>query len=184
MTDYTDRGPVFATDWTTWNVHKWQELLGHLVGESVRMVEVGCHEGRSSIWFLQNILTHAAARLVCCDPKPCSNFESNLEAAGVRDRVEFVASESRVALPQLADKSLAAAYLDGSHEAADVLRDGLEVLQKMVPGGVIIFDDYEHEHLPQRHVLPCVGIDAFLKVAEPHFVATVHKGWQLAVKVL
>lgn len=182
MSDTTS-GPTFLIDWTTSHEKNWQQLLGHLAGEPVRMLEVGCLEGRSSIWFCENILTHADSHLICVDPKPRDNFESNLAAAGVADRVELLEQESRQVLPLLPDGEFEAAYIDGSHEAADVLRDALEVLPKMTPGGVIIFDDYAHENLPGRHVMPGVGIDAFLTVAEPHFVETIFKNWQLAVRV-
>ena len=179
----TDTEPQFSVDWTTHKVDAWQSLLGHLAGTPVRMLEIGVWEGRSSIHFCEQFLTHPDSRLVCLDPKPQPVFESNLKAAGVRWRVEFHKSDSRKHLQQFTDEQFDIAYIDGSHEAADVLRDGLNVLPLMKPGGLMIFDDYLHNDLPGRHIMPGVGIDCFLQVCAPHYVEEIARDWQITVRV-
>lgn len=176
--------PVFSVDWTTHKIEAWQSLLGHLTDQPARMLEIGVWEGRSSIHFCQQFLTHTDSRLVCLDPHPQPAFLSNLKAAGVRWRVEFHQSDSRRHLAAFSDQQFDAAYIDGSHEAADVLRDGLNVLPLMKPGGIIIFDDYSHSNLPGRYLLPHVGIDGFMQVCSPHYVEEIARDWQLTVRVL
>jgi predicted O-methyltransferase YrrM len=60
------------------------------------------------------------------------------------------------------------AYIDGSHQAPDVLFDAVAAFRLVRPGGLIIFDDYLWTGAPQREgaavdLLHCPkpAIDAF-----------------------
>ena len=154
--------PTFhCPDWTSSHVKHWQKLLNPIAGKpGLRMLEVGVLEGRSSIWFLQNVLTCGQARLVAVDPAPQSNFTDNLKALGLRSKVELHRLPSGRCLPTFAHDQFDVAYIDGSHEARDVARDGFETLPLMKPGGIIVFDDYQHKNC-NVHFQPEIGVNAF-----------------------
>jgi predicted O-methyltransferase YrrM len=58
-------------------------------------------------------------------------------------------------------------YIDGSHQAADVLLDACLAFKLLRKGGVLCFDDYTWKY-PIEHggilMSPKMGIDSFLNV--------------------
>jgi predicted O-methyltransferase YrrM len=59
--------PHFNYDWTSQNIELFNTTLAHLNGAPARGLEIGSFEGRSALWFCENILTHPEARLICID---------------------------------------------------------------------------------------------------------------------
>jgi hypothetical protein len=58
----------FTTDWVSRNEHLWTAILQELRGRAdIHALEIGSFEGRSALWFLENILTHPAASITCVD---------------------------------------------------------------------------------------------------------------------
>jgi predicted O-methyltransferase YrrM len=178
----------FTSDWFSHCIPHWEELLGRLVGKpSLAFLEIGSHEGRSALWLLDNVLTHPTAMLTCIDlwldPAAERRFDANIVASGRSNQVRKIKSPSQRILPHLAERSFDVAYIDGSHEAADVLLDGLLTLPLVKPGGLLIFDDYEWNPPSEapRH-LPKPAIDAFLALNDWR-LDELNRGWQIAVRV-
>ena len=65
---------VFNADWFTKNIPNWQKYLAHLKGVEANALEIGCWEGQSTVWLLENILTHENSTITCVD-----NFLGNPE---------------------------------------------------------------------------------------------------------
>lgn len=172
----------FSDDWVTSHGRRWWELIGHLAGKpGLQFLEVGSHEGRSACWWLDNILTDPTARLTCVDPWAYEPQREQLFDANIgrrRDQVRKCRCELRQVW--LSDDTLDFAYIDGSHEAADVLLDALMTLPAMRLGGLILFDDYRWSG--NRYHLPKAGIDAFLSLCDWR-VEVVERSWQLGVRV-
>jgi hypothetical protein len=60
----------FTEDWTTPHAELWMKHLGHLRGiPDSHAIEIGSFEGKSTIWFLKNILTDERSR-----PRLCHDF--------------------------------------------------------------------------------------------------------------
>ena len=60
---------TYYADWTSCHVGPWAEHLKHLVGKpGVRALEIGVLEGRSTVWFLENVLTGDGSSITCVDP--------------------------------------------------------------------------------------------------------------------
>lgn len=176
----------FTIDWTTHNAKHWQRLLAELVGQpDLRFLEIGTYEGRTALWMLDNVLTDPSASITCIDPWRDAEierrFDRNVAAGGRSNQVRKIKACSHRALPHLGERSFDLAYIDGSHEASDVLEDALMALRKVKPGGLLIFDDYE---LPAklRHHPPKLAIDAFLELNDWR-LEELHRGWQVAVRV-
>lgn len=116
-----------------------------------RILEVGCWEGRSACWFLQ---TFSRCHLTCVDTFAGSaehgasrtlidleqRFRHNLRPHA--HRVDVRVGHSARQLLGLAPESFDIAYIDGSHETADVLVDACLAWALLKPGGVAMFDDY------------------------------------------
>jgi len=56
----------FSEDWVSENPATWNHILGPFKGKpNVHALEVGRFEGRSALWFLENILTDPTASITC-----------------------------------------------------------------------------------------------------------------------
>ena len=71
----------FEFDWFSPNIPSFDKHLKHLRGTPCALLEIGCHEGRSSTWLLQNIASNEAARLLCIDLYEQPSFWANIKAA-------------------------------------------------------------------------------------------------------
>ena len=58
---------AFSFDWFSGHVPKFEKYLAHLRGHPCAIIEIGAHEGRSTTWLLDNILTHENSRIVTLD---------------------------------------------------------------------------------------------------------------------
>jgi hypothetical protein len=76
-----------------------------------------------------------------------------------------------------------AAYLDGSHIAADVLEDAVLTWRLLKPGGVLIFDDYRWDLYRDSVRSPGPGIDAFLAGFAGQY-DVLHKDYQVILRKL
>jgi len=192
-------GKLFSSDWTSGNFPIWVTLLRRYCDLAPRILEIGSWEGRSALFFL-NFLPHS--RLVCVDPfvragsaasmaefgVNSEDFDPNYEArfdanlAAFQERIEKMRTTSLEALGELGveGRRFDIAYIDGSHDTADVYRDAVLTWPMIVRGGLVIFDDYRWEY--QRGTLehPKLGIDKFLRAFEGDY-SVVHDAYQLAI---
>jgi len=72
-------------------------------------------------------------------------------------------------------------YIDGSHEAADVLADAVLAWPLLKPGGLLGFDGYTWQTLPESERRPVPAIDAFLTAMRGRY-QEVYRGHQLWVR--
>jgi predicted O-methyltransferase YrrM len=180
-----DEGYVFTVDWVADNVPHWERHLGHLRGRSgVRFLEVGTYEGRSTIWLLENILTHATATLDCIDTFDDTyavTFERNIRMAPDGHKVRTLTGPSQEVLRTLPLEVYDAAYIDGSHSAPDVLEDIVLAFRLLKRDGIMVLDDYEWHERGDLLEEPKVAIDAFLHVFSGRY-ELLHKDYQVVVK--
>lgn len=151
------------------------------------MLEVGSFEGRSAIWFLQNILIHPSSTVTCVDIFRTRmseiRFDRNIAASGFSSRVTKVKARSQELLKLLREDSYSIIYIDGSHRAADVQADASLSWPLLKRNGIIIFDDYlwrleaPIEDRPQR------AIDDFLSSVGSQ-LEILHKDYQVIGKRL
>ena len=165
------------------NESVWQSHLSHLRDRPVHCLEIGCLEGESTIWIVAELLSHPDARLVCVDPWPDpeieARFDFNVRQTGRPDRIVKIKGFSQEALPAITNR-FEFAYIDGSHEARDLMSDAVHTWRLLAPSGILIFDDYEWHGTTVR-LPPRVGIDAFLFLWASEIEA-LHRGWQVIVR--
>ena len=89
-----------------------------------------------------------------------ARFDAN--TAAFASRIEKIKARSHDGLAQLgvAGRRFDIAYIDGSHTAADVYADAMLTWPLMAPGGLVMFDDYEWDEMPEPLDNPKPGVDA------------------------
>lgn len=173
---------MYTRLWHDSHIDVWSAVLPPLLPEGPRVwLEIGSWEGRSAAWTLDNLLTRDGDELHCVDvwsrPDVEANFDSNVGGRAHKHKgrsVDFLATDKR---------RYCGIYIDGSHDAPDVLADAVLAWQRLDFNGVMIFDDYPLQHPKDRpgRVPPRSAIDGFL---EAHItrLQVLHKGWQVIVK--
>ncbi len=162
-----DGKPTFSNDWFGTNERVWRKLLTPLFGkQNLRYLEVGVFEGQALIWAFANVLTHPSSTAVAIDlfgiPGLEARFRENLVRAGLARRCEVLVGYSHERLRGLPANSFDIVYIDGSHEAHDVLRDGVLAWDLLKVGGIMIFDDYILDlHMPLE-LRPQVAVNAMI----------------------
>lgn len=182
----------FTNNWFGAPRQIWSRILAHLAPK--RILEIGSYEGASSCFLIEQFGSDRGFELHCVDTWAGgiehsttgeyaadlalvkARFERNVSRALARHdvRPSLFVHEQR---SDLALASLLAAgkknyfdfiYVDGSHEAPDVLCDAVLAFKLLRLGGVIAFDDYLwSENLsygkdPLRS--PKLAIDSFTNV--------------------
>jgi predicted O-methyltransferase YrrM len=159
-------------------------------------LEVGCFEGRATVWLLENVLTHPSSRIVCVDSfdvhaEQEAFFDANVALVGATARVEKKKGLTVSVLPALAGRTFDWIYVDADHRAISVLTDAVLGWPLLRRGGYLVFDDYEWDRKllepefldhPQLAFLSTRrGIDAFLAFTKDH-AERVHQGYQVVLK--
>ncbi len=186
-------GMWFTEDWFSQHIPHLSILLEPWRNRpGLRMLEVGSFEGRSTVWFLQNLLTANDSRITCIDTFAGSEEHliqrlqlDDLKArflvnvSGYADKVEVMIGESGVVLRSIPpQEQYDIVYIDGSHRAPDVLEDAVLAWRLLKTNGMLIFDDYLWAEMPSR---PGPAIDAFLDIFSDE-LEVVYKEYQIAVR--
>ena len=157
----------FQQDWFELIRPEWEQRTAHLRGRELRVLEIGCFEGCSTTWILDNLMSHPNSVMTVID-----TFEGGMEHQDdgaldhPTDRYQLstlkrrfdanVAKCTEVAklnvMQARSDDALVALrqqrrrfdfiYIDASHVAIDVLHDAVMSWQMLDQGGLIVFDDY------------------------------------------
>jgi SAM-dependent methyltransferase len=166
------------------NFFRWPRYFSALAGRpDVAVLEIGCFEGQTAAWLLENVLQHESSRLTVVDPFDYSGqvgvvppelvaigatgatiearFDENMQVSGASHRVTKIVGRSQSALRALPLESYDAVYVDGSHATSDVLEDAVLSWRLVKPGGLVLFDDY-YETPGDPALSPKRAIDAFL----------------------
>lgn len=177
----------YSADWFSLHIPYWDQLMA--MKQPSRIVEVGSYEGRSTCYLIEKNARERAIELWCVDtweggvdndPTVMGDVERRFDhnVALARSRVDYpvevvkIKSQSNVALCELVasgnSSTMDMVYVDGSHQAPDVLSDAVIAFGLLKVGGLMIFDDYLwHMEAPaQRDPLnmPKPAIDAFLNI--------------------
>lgn len=160
--------------------------------EQSTIVEIGCFEGRATVWMLQNLVQHPASTIYCVDPfaatgakekevaaklqldwdKIFRRFQSNVGVTGKAGQVKLLKQPSSAALPSLLNVvagQVDFVYVDGSHRAPDVLSDLVFSYHLLKEGGILICDDYSWTLEARRTDIdvlsnPKIAVDAFATI--------------------
>lgn len=197
----------FTTDWFSRFAPVWTELLKRFPPS--RILEIGSYEGRAACFLIQTCAADRQIELHCVDtweggvehdsgamPEVEQRFDGNvaLARAAARHPVDFHKhkSLSSAALVELLaqgrQESFDLIYVDGSHQAPDVLSDAVLSFMLLKPGGVLIFDDYlwsmDGAGKQDFYQLPKPAIDAFVNIYQRKLTVVGAPLYQLYVRKL
>ena len=155
----------------------------------MRVIEIGSFEGRSATYLIEKCVLYGHVELFCIDSwqggvehdpnvmtQVEARFDSNIAMAvaktGGTAQVRKLKSLSNVAVAGLiATEPLGSfdlVYIDGSHQAPDVLSDAVLSFPLLKVGGLMIFDDYlwtmEAPGKQDPLNMPKPAIDAFINL--------------------
>ncbi|MBD2087968.1 tetratricopeptide repeat protein [Coleofasciculus sp. FACHB-542] len=194
------KGYQFSTDWFSRNLDILNEHLKPLSKiPGLNILEIGSWEGRSTCWFLENILIDSSSQITCIDTFAGSlehqrydcdylssieeRFDFNINRTGAAEKVRKIVGKSQQILRLLPLGFYDLVYIDGSHLASDVLEDAVLTWALVKVGGTIIFDDYDFIFAENSFQNTKVGIDAFVSVFSDK-IKFIHKSHQILLKKL
>lgn len=174
---------TFTYDFVGKHSKNWEKWLSEFKGKPCRILEIGSFEGRSVIWFLQNIFTHPDCRATCVDTfnwtDARSKFEANVKEAGLSEKIEVLQMSSLWL--HTTGASCDFIYVDGNHTRQRVLADAVLCWRSLKPGGIMIFDDYLLKRGAEGELEVKIACDAFLRVYA-NDLEVIAQGYQLCIR--
>jgi predicted O-methyltransferase YrrM len=185
--DYT-----FTNDWFGRHKVVWDTILNQLNPE--RILEVGSYEGNCTTYLIETIASRKSVDIHCIDTweggiehktggaietnmtEVEARFQRNIKTAICRASHEATITIHKGLSSRQLPKLLAEGkqsyfdliYIDGSHQAPDVLFDAILAFELLRDQGIIVFDDYLwQESLPNGTDpirCPKIAIDAFTNI--------------------
>lgn len=155
------------------------------------ILEIGCFEGLSSVFFADNLLNNADSSLTCVDPflnidtNDHASFLQNAEEANFDYNITTCRNSAKVSVKKITSDSFfetnttvySFIYIDGCHECDFITRDMENSFRWLESGGIMWMDDYGggSDGSIRR------TMDSFLvKYAGQYEI--IHKGYQLAIR--
>ena len=156
----------FTNNWFDGNKNTWSQLLNEL--NPVKILEVGSYEGKSTTYFIECLDNQTGIEIHCVDSweggiehKEGGSAESQMAEVEARfhhnikiakniatNKPNIVIHKglSSRELPKLIAQGMQQyfdfIYIDGSHQAPDVLLDSVLGFELLRVNGIIAFDDY------------------------------------------
>lgn len=176
----------FTVDYTSWLTPIWETHLAESKDkQNIHFLDIGSFEGRSSLWFLENILTDPTSSITCVDSFSRKGgeprFDHNIGVSGFSKQVTKIKGKSEDVLPTLKKQSFDIIYIDGCHKPLNVLMDAVLSWLLLKPGGIIIFDDYAWKPEKPYQERPKMAIDIFLQILEAQ-IDILFKNYQVIIK--
>lgn len=173
-------------DWFSHNLVALEPLVHGIKPQ--RILEIGSYQGRSTCYFIEAMMQHHAnAEIVCIDTwqgglehigrhdmnEAEAMFQHNMKLAAERYpnmKIHQIKGLSHDMMIQLLAQGhqnyFDFVYVDGSHEAPDVLLDALLAHKLTKIGGVMAFDDYLWSPKPlteqDHYLLVKPAVDAYV----------------------
>jgi predicted O-methyltransferase YrrM len=189
----------FTKDWFSQAPEVWEHLIPMLPGTPGErsFLEIGSYEGRSAIWIAENMMQgddslysvdtweggeeHSAEDMDAVMQRFFRNKDKLENLKQVNWRCTRDTSVDAMVELLFVEDAFDFIYIDGSHQAKDVLTDACMAWQLLKPGGIMVFDDYLWGD--PRDVLhrPKLAIDAFVNIFAED-LTVLHVGKQLVIK--
>lgn len=199
MTNYNFNYP----DWFSHNIPNWNMLKDLLPGRT-DFLEIGSFEGRSTVWIAENFAADFDLVFIdCIDTWSGGEEHSDIDMNKVYENFIHNSSliqskmnhiniwEGRGTSHSMLIEVLSQReelydfiYIDGSHQAPDVLMDICFAWGLLKQNGIMVFDDYLwHPNGFKNEQTPKPAIDAFLTCFKGKY-KLLFSGYQVAVQKL
>lgn len=177
----------FTVDWFGHNAPAWKNILDQLCPKKI--LEIGSYEGKSTCYLIDQMSNLQESEIHCIDTWEGSaehnginmsdvetrfrqNINVSLESAKFKSDIKIHKGKSKdILISFLSNKMhdyFDFIYVDGSHEAPDVLMDAILSFSLLRTNGIIVFDDYLWKGYDDPRRCPKMAIDAFVDVFSKH----------------
>ncbi len=196
----------FNEQWFDHNIPLWDKLFTEFKRPIENVLEIGCYEGRATIYLCEKVLK-GQSNYTVVDTFEGSEAESGMDTTmerleenksiiedNFRHNISFhnninfkiLKGKSQFILPELYSKlknKFDLIFVDASHRADDTFVDGYYALKMLKKEGLLIFDDFGWKDPAQKETVssPEFGIRAFATMYQEE-VDTVHTGYQVVFK--
>jgi predicted O-methyltransferase YrrM len=156
------------------------------------ILEIGCYEGLSSVFFADNLLNHSDSTLTCVDPflnidnndhsQLLNNVENNFNY-----NINICKNSNKITVHKITSDEFFTTnnnrfhfiYIDGCHEPEFIKRDMENSFECLENNGIMWMDDYGGgDGIKIKKTM-----DDFLKKYNNQY-EIIHKGYQLAIRKL
>lgn len=170
-----------------------KNILGIFLDKSKenKILEIGCFEGLSSVFFSDNFLDNPNSSLTCIDPfltinnNDHSKFLQNKEEENFDFNISICKNVHKITIHKITSdyffennkKTYNFIYIDGSHELDNIKRDMENSFKVLEKNGIMWMDDYNGgDGIQIKNIM-----NKFLeKYKNQHEL--LHQGYQLAIK--
>jgi len=171
----------FTADYFCGNEKHFSKYLPHLIDTPCRLLEIGCYEGRATVWLLENIATHPDAAVHCIDVVEHASFRQNILAARSPEKVHLEIGLSRNLLRLCPANAFDFVYVDGGHRTIEVLEDAVLSFRLLKLNGTMAFDDFKWKDRVSPDGTPKPAIKAFLSIYRRK-ITVLWKGYQVWIR--
>jgi len=148
-----------------YHLGNWEVISKHIdVNKPLKCLEVGTHEGQSSMYFLKNILKNPKSKLLCCDPwikshwlnlNPSNlcyedvfdfNVKNNIKLGSKNKLKKYRGKNSDLYKEnwfKSKNNKYDIIYIDDIHTYESTKLNIENGFPKLKVGGIMIFDDYD-----------------------------------------
>lgn len=196
---------IFTEDW--FSAHDLVEFLPVGTSDEYHVLEIGSFEGKSTVWFLENLLGNKQSSITCVDPWTgysqdydsfssykkestewnfTSHYDTFVHNVGLTNKWNQVTIRkglSHLIIPKLITEGITydLVFIDGNHTSPFVLTDAIMTWYLLKPGGLMIFDDYLGGDDLESRLYPGLAVDSFIKVFAD-YTEVVWDGWRKAIR--
>ena len=194
----------FTEDW--FSADDLVQFLPLKTQEEIHFLEIGSFEGKSTVWFLENILLNEKSTITCIDPwttysQNNNSFDSynkvdsewnftdnkntflhNIYLSGFKNKVIIEQGFSNEILPKfiLDKKKYDIIFIDGNHTSPFVITDGIMSWYLLKEGGLMIFDDYLWGDTNST-LSPKLAVDSFINCFRD-YIEVIWSEYRLVIK--
>lgn len=199
-----DKKYKFSETWFDIAIQGWSQIFPNIKHEVKNVLEVGCYEGRATVWLCENVLDD---KNIIYNYDVVDTFGGSLNESGMdatkeklkqndsfieenfRHNISFFPNVdfkiykgfSQNILPTFPqEEKYDFIYIDASHKADDTFVDAYYAHKMLKVGGIIIFDDYGWKDPLRPHISqsPQLGIEIFNTMYEEQYTIIL-KGYQI-----
>ena len=162
----------FTSDVFSHRIPMWTKHLKPLKDRAIAVLEVGCYQGMSACWILDEMLSHDSSTLTCIDSNFEPDFKKNIFKTGSESKVTFLEGNIHQLMANCTPNSFDLINLQDRCKLSQYVEKNTRLAWDLLKsGGFIVFSSYGWRNPRDVRQNPQIGIDRFLN--------SVKDRWQL-----